>query len=227
MRDELRGAFSFFDKDGSGQISMIELEAGMALLSYPSLSPRQAIERVQSAVRDMPNQETTPNTEATPNTAATPNKEAMQLAAAAYRGECAAPGQLRRGERPTSAVTSRAGSATRAGSHGIPNGAESITFDEFARAFAQRVTAIGSSGELALRFAFSCFDNNNDGVLTNGEFRDALGRLVTVPMSAETMDALINQLDADGDGTISIDEWIAFLQARFTRAMTSSCMEDE
>ena len=68
--------------------------------------------------------------------------------------------------------------------------------------------------ELALRFAFSCFDNNNDGVLTNGEFRDALGRLVTVPMSAETMDALINQLDADGDGTISIDEWIAFLQER-------------
>ena len=63
-------------------------------------------------------------------------------------------------------------------------------------------------------------DKNGDGTLTNDEFRDALARLVPVPMDDRSMDSLVQQLDTDGDGTISIEEWIAFLQARFTCALT-------
>ena len=40
-RAELRRAFSFFDKDGSGVISEIELEAGIELLQYPNLSAQR------------------------------------------------------------------------------------------------------------------------------------------------------------------------------------------
>ena len=46
---ELRRAFAFFDKDGSEVITPIELEAGMQLLSHPSLSPK----RVRAAVREV------------------------------------------------------------------------------------------------------------------------------------------------------------------------------
>ena len=163
MRDELRAAFSFFDKDGSGSITRIELEAGMGLLSYPSMAAGDVVGCVREALADVPGAATT-----------------------------------------ASALLGRE---------------DSICFDDFVRAFAYRATAMGSSGELALRVAFGCFDKDGDGSLTNDEFRNALGRLAPVPMDAREMDDLVAQLDANGDGEIEVDEWIAFLRQRFTAAL--------
>ena len=49
LPNELRSAFSFFDKDGSGIVSPVELDAAMALLNYPTASAsaiREAVARV-------------------------------------------------------------------------------------------------------------------------------------------------------------------------------------
>ena len=102
--------------------------------------------------------------------------------------------------------------------------ADAIAFDAFVRAFAYRVTAMGSSGEMALRVAFEGFDADGDGRLTNAEFRDALARLAPVPMEDAVMNELIADLDANGDGEIHVDEWIAFLRQRLLRAICGDAL---
>ena len=48
-RVELRRAFSFFDKDGSGVITAIELESAISLLGYPNLTARRVREMVHAS----------------------------------------------------------------------------------------------------------------------------------------------------------------------------------
>ena len=40
--DSLRAAFAYFDKDGSGLISLLQLEAGLQQLGFPGLDSVQA-----------------------------------------------------------------------------------------------------------------------------------------------------------------------------------------
>ena len=56
MESELRSGFAFFDKDGSGRVSPVELESGIALLDYPGASGAALRERVAAVPGNAPAQ---------------------------------------------------------------------------------------------------------------------------------------------------------------------------
>ena len=67
-----------------------------------------------------------------------------------------------------------------------------------------------STNVIQLRIAFSAFDEDQDGVLTTGEFADAMSRVSPNEIDEAAMARLVQKLDANGDGLILIDEWLRF-----------------
>ncbi|CAD7964062.1 unnamed protein product, partial [Amoebophrya sp. A25] len=66
-----------------------------------------------------------------------------------------------------------------------------------------------------LREASLAVDQDRSGVLSKAELREALFlEGTTITMSDAEFDALFEQLDADGSGTVTYTEWLAFVFER-------------
>jgi Ca2+-binding EF-hand superfamily protein len=68
-----------------------------------------------------------------------------------------------------------------------------------------------------LREAFSAHDRNGDGRITLQELREALEKLGEEPAEAE-LRALMAKADADGNQTIELGEFLAFMSRRLRAA---------
>eukprot|EP00397_Hematodinium_sp_SG-2012_P000060 GEMP01000060.1.p1 GENE.GEMP01000060.1~~GEMP01000060.1.p1 ORF type:complete len:3670 (+),score=1304.13 GEMP01000060.1:198-11207(+) len=71
--------------------------------------------------------------------------------------------------------------------------------------FARLDTAIAQA-HMTVEGAVSSFDINHDGELSRGEFERMLKRL-EVTMTADEVDAMIDEFDMDGSGTVSLSEF--------------------
>ncbi len=61
-----------------------------------------------------------------------------------------------------------------------------------------------------LKAAFRMFDRDNSGLITPSEIKDVLACDHSLP--AEVIDGIIKQVDANGDGEISLDEFISLMK---------------
>ena len=59
------------------------------------------------------------------------------------------------------------------------------------------------------RTVFDTFDIDGDGYLTAGEFRKVLAELGVGDLTEAQAQALLDRQDADGDGTVSFEEFLA------------------
>lgn len=59
--------------------------------------------------------------------------------------------------------------------------------------------------------AFSIYDTNNDGFITKDELRHMLETLGDHP-SEEQIDRMMKDADLNGDGKISLEEFISLMQ---------------
>lgn len=64
------------------------------------------------------------------------------------------------------------------------------------------------SGNDTARTVFDTFDVDKDGFLTPDEFRQVMAELGVADLSAAQARALLGRQDADGDGTVSFEEFL-------------------
>lgn len=70
---------------------------------------------------------------------------------------------------------------------------------------------MASTSEYAPTFAL--IDTDKDGFITVGEFKRLLDLLGGGSVTNETAASMFGQMDADGDGKVTLDELSAYLQS--------------
>lgn len=66
--------------------------------------------------------------------------------------------------------------------------------------------------ENKLRAAFAMFDKDNSGTISAEEIRQVLCFGSANALSVEAVDAIIKQVDENGDGDIQFDEFVTMMQ---------------
>lgn len=96
--------------------------------------------------------------------------------------------------------------------HGAARGRRRLrTALSIARFKAELATA-ADAGDDALRAAFARFDTSGDGFLQPGELKYAWKAATGEQMSDDDADAMVRSIDADGNGEIDVDEFIALVR---------------
>jgi len=72
-----------------------------------------------------------------------------------------------------------------------------------------------SDAEFSLTEAFGALDENGDGTLVPDEIRHVLTTSGEAPLSADSVEALVNLVDVDGDGSISYAEFDDYFSSSF------------
>lgn len=68
-----------------------------------------------------------------------------------------------------------------------------------------------SDANAAARAEFEKFDSDQDGVLTTDEVRQANQALGSHAVTDQEIEAFVASADRDGDGRITLDEFVAFV----------------
>lgn len=93
------------------------------------------------------------------------------------------------------------------------DGSGTISFTEFASALG--ILGPGTKEE-KLRYIFKVYDDDNNGVLTANELDNVIQQMYLVSFAigrtterdSAFINALVKKLDINGDGEVSLDEWI-------------------
>lgn len=103
-----------------------------------------------------------------------------------------------------------------------------IDFAEFVHGLA-RFSGRGGA-ERRMRFAFDIYDEDGDGFISNGELfrtlRGMLGTQMKEVQLQQVVDRTIRDLDKDGDGKISFDEWVDGVGRRNGRLFNELALAD-
>ena len=75
------------------------------------------------------------------------------------------------------------------------------------------MAAISSEKEAEYREAFELFDKNGDGTITVIELGTVMRNLGSNPTETELQD-MINEVDADGNGTLEFDEFCNLMASK-------------
>ena len=78
--------------------------------------------------------------------------------------------------------------------------------------FKAELATAADAGDDALRAAFVRFDTSGDGFLQPGELKYAWKAATGEVMSDDDADAMVRSIDADGNGEIDVDEFIALVR---------------
>lgn len=91
-----------------------------------------------------------------------------------------------------------------------------LDFEEFVkfvkRQLAQKAFLLSKRREMEIRQAFQSLDSDKNGVLDEKEFEYLVYKVLQVELSVEELDALLDFVDGNGDGTISEEEFITFMK---------------
>merc|ERR1712137_518746 len=87
------------------------------------------------------------------------------------------------------------------------DGSGSIDFEEFCEMMAKRY-AEGGDPEQEMREAFAIFDKDGSGTITADELRQVMMNMGE-KLSKEEVDDMIREADADGNGEIDYEEFVA------------------
>jgi calmodulin len=91
------------------------------------------------------------------------------------------------------------------------DGNGTVDFEEFAAVMADKVDDEHTNEELReLRSAFELFDADGSGRLDCGELQRAL-KILGVDLSTEETAFLMAQIDSDGDGDITFEEFMEYM----------------
>jgi len=88
------------------------------------------------------------------------------------------------------------------------NGDQEIDFDEFVVLMKSRIGRRDQDDEL--REAFAVFDSDNSGAIDRKELKRLMKKLGQTLTEAE-IDAMMDEVDTDGNGEISFDEFKALM----------------
>ena len=93
-----------------------------------------------------------------------------------------------------------------------------ITFESFLKAYCECLTKAGLPGLDHLRDAFSAFDNDKSGSLCHEEIEKVFVNCCPVALPAGTdITSIVSRIDANGDGNVSIEEFLAGLTNAWVR----------
>ena len=198
----LRHAFTYFDKDGSGLVSLVQLEAALQTLGFPGLDSTQ----VRQALID-----------------AGCTTSAGERAIAAARREA---DDKAGGGGPLAPVGAFLSGLGRGGQQSHPHQWLSkrdveertqwaMDLDQFIQVYSNSVQRSSSAMARQLDMAFAAFDTHGEGVLSLPEFREALHRMASAPLDDARVDAVLSELD-DGDGTISLTSFSRWMMRTYT-----------
>lgn len=164
----LRAAFTYFDKDGSGVVTTVQLEAALQTLGFPAgLSSGD----IRQALVDAG---------CSPSAHAADDHYSQALC-------------------------------------GDPKEAEwSMGLEQFVQVYMHSVQRCSSTMARQLDMAFAAFDGNNDGVLAVAEMRDALHRMASAPLDDNRVDVVLQELDSDGDGKITLTDFSQWMMRTYT-----------
>uniref|UniRef100_A0A7S0L6X9 EF-hand domain-containing protein n=2 Tax=Coccolithus braarudii TaxID=221442 RepID=A0A7S0L6X9_9EUKA len=154
--DALRVAFTYFDKDASGIVSLVQLEAAMATLGFPGLDT----EFVRAALVH----------------AGCYNPSTAELGARLpwWKGK------------------------------GIEEDRSwAMNLEQFVQVYTHAVQHGSSTSARQLEMAFAQFDDDDDGVMTTEELRQALHRMASAPIDEERLQVVLDELSGN-DGKITI-----------------------
>lgn len=91
-----------------------------------------------------------------------------------------------------------------------------LDFYEFAafvkRQLHSKAYLLTQKREMEIRHAFEALDTDKNGVLDEKEFEYLVYKVLQVELSVEEQDALLDFVDANGDGTVNVEEFIAFMK---------------
>jgi Ca2+-binding EF-hand superfamily protein len=92
------------------------------------------------------------------------------------------------------------------------NGDNEIDFNEFLSLMKSRISELDADPDKELRDAFDVFDSDRSGFIDRKELKKLMKKLGQA-LSDEELDAMMEEVDANGDGEISFDEFKALMQS--------------
>ena len=92
-----------------------------------------------------------------------------------------------------------------------PGGSSTIDFAEFAEAYLSAFLHVKSHFIESMRDAFAYFDSSGDGSLQFDELHQTFVDACPFEIDSETFAEIFEGIDADGDGEVTIDEFIEYL----------------
>ena len=97
-----------------------------------------------------------------------------------------------------------------------------ITFASFVKAYCERLSAQGLPGLEELRDAFKSFDKDQGGTLSYDEVEGVFTHCSPVALPEGTdVKAIVKRIDSDGDGHVSINEFLDGLTAAWVESASS------
>ena len=169
----LRLAFDYFDKDASGYISHVELEAGMQTLGFPGLDT--------SSVR-----------KALIASGCTPCYEAADGSVSGLRHGKGHMQDVVEGK--GSLLTSSGSSSSSSSGVSEQELSWAMDLDSFVHVYTDAVRQGSSAMARQLEKAFQAFDPSGKGVLAQDELRNALRRMASAPLDEERLDDVLHDL---------------------------------
>ncbi|XP_050980558.1 calcium-binding protein 5a [Labeo rohita] len=90
-----------------------------------------------------------------------------------------------------------------------------VDFEDFVELMAPKLLAetAGMIGVKELRDAFKEFDMDGDGSITTEELRCAMSKLLGEHMNHREIDAVVQEADNNGDGTVDFEEFVRMLSS--------------
>ncbi|XP_017338502.2 calcium-binding protein 5a [Ictalurus punctatus] len=90
-----------------------------------------------------------------------------------------------------------------------------VDFEDFVELMAPKLLAetAGMIGMKELRDAFKQFDMDGDGEITTEELKLAMNKLLGENMSHKEIDAVVREIDDNGDGTVDFEEFVKMMSS--------------
>lgn len=98
---------------------------------------------------------------------------------------------------------------------GVVGGGKALDFGEFVSAYQSSFMRSKAAFKRDMQDAFAYFDSDRSGKLDKAELHASFAAACPFPVDAALFDEMFAQLDSDGDGIVTMDEFTDYLMTRF------------